>query len=237
MPFFMRYPFALLTLGLAGCSAGPTTDGTAKPPAAPLGTLADKNQPAATQPPAPRPATAQAPPPASKTDWPAPFALAPARLCARTATHPATIWMRPGAQAQQFGQLAVGDHVQLAARTADGWVGFNPGSAQAANVGIFRLRWVRAVAAFAPGDSCARLPLVVAPPPAGCLLMAARALPVRQQPAAGATVVSTIPAGSYAQVAGWPGSRAGNWVEVLVPGHATHGYVAAADASFSGPCR
>ena len=32
-------------------------------------------------------------------------------------------------------------HVITEGRTADGWLGFDPGVAQAANVGIFRLRW------------------------------------------------------------------------------------------------
>jgi hypothetical protein len=45
------------------------------------------------------------------------------------------------------------------ARTADGWYGFDPGVAQAANVGLYRLWWVRDSISFTP--SCAGdIPLV-----------------------------------------------------------------------------
>lgn len=230
----MRYSFALLAVALAGCSYGndankpPTSDGL---PPVPISRTDDGKSP---QP--PQPATASNPTAATDVNtWPEPFVPVQSVLCTRTATKAATSTMRPAADAPKFGQLTVGDKVQLAARTADGWVGFEPGTAQAANVGIFRLRWVRAAEAFAPGDSCSLLPLVTAPP-AGCLLMAARATPVRQQPAAGATLLSTIPAGSYAQVVKPAASKPGGWVEVVVPGRTAPGYVAGADVNFSGPC-
>lgn len=223
----MRCSFVLLALGLAGCSSGTPPASTAPADTAPLGTAADKAVSATTAP-SPAPATAK------PVSWPAPFTPAAGSLCRRVAARGATIRMRPAADAAQFGQLTVGDQVRLAARTADGWVGFSPGSAQAANVGVFRLRWVRATEAFAPGDSCAQLPLVIAPP-AGCLLMAARALPVRAQPAATAPLLSTIPAGSYAQIA--RATKPGTWVAVVVPGQRAPGYVAGADANFSGPCQ
>lgn len=231
----MRYSFALLALALAGCSYGndankpPTSDSLPPVPVS----KADDNQ----SPMPPQPATAAAPDTVARgATWPAPFAPAEGSSCTRVATRAATIRMRPAAGADQFGQLAVGDKVALAARTADGWVGFSPHTAQAANVGIFRLRWVRASEAFAAGDSCAQLPLVAAPP-AGCLLMAARAMAVREQPAAGAALLSAIPAGSYAQVVKLGASQPGGWVEVMVPGRVVHGYVAGANANFSGPCR
>lgn len=231
----MRYSFALLAVALAGCSYGnnantpPTSDGL---PPVPISKADDNKSPMP-----PEPATATAPDTvAAGATWPAAFAPAAGSSCTRVATRAATIRMRPAAGADQFGQLAVGDKVMLAARTADGWVGFNPQTAQAANVGIFRLRWVQASEAFGPGDNCPQLPLVAAPP-AGCLLMAARATPVRQQPAAGAMQLSTIPAGSYAQVVKSAASQPGGWVEVLVPGRTVHGYVAGADANFSGPCQ
>lgn len=123
----------------------------------------------------------------------------------------------------------------LAAQTTDGWVGFNPGTAQAANVGIFRLRWVRAYEAFGLGKSCGQLPVVQAPP-LGCLLMAQHATTVRRQPASGAAPLSTIPTGSYAQVVKSAVGPA-KWLAVLVPGQSVPGYVALADANLTGDCQ
>ena len=234
----MRSYLALLGLALAACSSNSTTpaerpDNLGKPATTPLGTTADKATPA-TRPVAPAPATAEVPAPTTLPTWPAPFKAA-ATGCSRVATRAATILARPVAGANKFGQLAVGDKVSLLARTADGWVGFDPGSAQAGNVGILRLRWVRASEAFGPGAKCPPLPLVQAPP-LGCLLMAARATPVHPRPAPGTARLSTIPAGSYAQVV-TAAVGPGKWAEVLVPGTIIHGYVAQGDLSFSGNCQ
>jgi hypothetical protein len=135
----------------------------------------------------------------SMVDWPVPFRPDAGRQCVRRAQRPVAVYQRPAAGAAKFGQLAAGEAVSLAARTADGWVGFDPATAQATNVGIFRLRWVRAADAFGPADSCARLPLVAAPPP-GCLLIATHPVPVRVEPAPDMFIEFTIPAGSYARV-------------------------------------
>ncbi|OON70780.1 hypothetical protein B0919_01855 [Hymenobacter sp. CRA2] len=166
--------------------------------------------------------------------WPEAFVPSADRLCPRTAAQPVRIYQRPNASATIFGQLAAGERVTLAARTADGWVGFDPGTAQAANVGIFRLRWVRAADAFGGADGCT-LPLVTAPP-IGCLLMAGRAVPVRAAASATAEVLSTIPAGSYAQVLRQVPVGAAQWAEVTVPGRQEPGYVAPDDVNLSGPC-
>lgn len=246
----MRSLSLLLGLALAACSSGPdATTGSAaetdsgsirsridnlnKPSVTPLGS-ADDRQLSADRTGAPMPATAEAPLAADgPTTWPAPFE--PTRgTCTRVATRAATILTRPRSGAPKFGQLTVGDRLALVARTADGWVGFSPGSAQAGNSGIFRLRWVRATEAFAPGDSCTQLPLVQAPP-LGCLLMAQHPVVVHEQPAAGASVLSTIPRNSYARVV-QASSGHDKWLEIVVPGRSVHGYVAPADASLSGDC-
>ncbi|NML65498.1 hypothetical protein HHL22_09810 [Hymenobacter sp. RP-2-7] len=231
----MRFYLPLLALAVLGCTANTNPNDTplGTAPAAPAPAMpatpavADSNQPASAR------NTVAAP---QGVAWPMPFAPAAGLGCTRVAKRAVTIRMRPGAGAAQFGQLAVGDKVRLAARTADGWVGFNPGTAQAANVGIFRLRWVRASEAFAPSDSCARLPVVQAPPPLCCLLMAARATPVHPHPAPSTARLSIIPAGSYAQVVK-TAVGPGKWTEVLVPGSTAHGYVAPGDVNFSGDCQ
>jgi hypothetical protein len=53
-----------------------------------------------------------------------------------------TVFQRPGIKADIFGFLNSGDSVIGLARSSNGWVGFDPGIAQAANLGVFRLRWV-----------------------------------------------------------------------------------------------
>ena len=247
----MRSFLLLLGLGLAACSSGPGADTTSsaatdsgsirsridnlnKPAITPLGSAADR-QLSADRAGAPMPATAEAPPPTSGLNtWPAPFEPT-SSTCTRVATRAATILTRPRAGAPKFGQLTVGDHLALVARTADGWVGFNPHSAQAGNSGIFRLRWVRATEAFAPGDSCTQLPVVQAPP-LGCLLMAQQPIIVHQQPASGASVLGTIPRNSYAQVVSTSIGR-DKWLEIVVPGRPVHGYVAQTDANLNGDCR
>ncbi|RYY20160.1 MAG: SH3 domain-containing protein [Cytophagaceae bacterium] len=206
-----------LAAGLASCHA--SSDSV--PATAPTGASA----PAAGAPPAAAPDSVAAAP-----GWPAPFAPAAGSSCPRTVRQGATIRTRPAAGAPAFG-LASDESIQVLARTASGWVGFDPHTAQAANVGIFRLRWV-APADLTAGPACPAVPLVAAPP-AGCLLMAGQAVLVRAQPAANSPVVSTIPAGSYAEVVR-PGST---WVQVRVPGRPQPGYVAQADVSFTGPCQ
>ena len=218
------YPAFLLQLALLSCS-GPS-DSTTDTAAAPSATL---QAPSTTADTAAPPAADVAPGPG----WPAAFASQAGRTCARVTAQPATLYRRPATDAPRFGQTAAGEKLTLLARTADGWVGFDPSVAQAANVGIFRLRWLPQ-SALAPGADCADLPLVTAPP-AGCLLMASHPVPVRAQPAAGAAVLSTIPTGSYAQVS--VADVTGGWLKVTVPGQAQPGYVAEADINFSGECR
>lgn len=163
-------------------------------------------------------------------DWPLPFRPDVAQLCAQTARTRVVIYQRPSASAPKFGQLAAGETVKLAARTADGWVGFDPATAQAANVGLLRLRWVRATEAFSAPSVCAQLPVVALP--TGCLLMAAEPVVVRAEQRAGSAVLSTIPAGSYARVE----ARHDGWLRITVPGQGVPGFVAAAAANLNGPC-
>lgn len=181
------------------------------------------------------PADSDAPAPAGAAgvgaDWPAAFQPDAASLCARTAKTQTVIYQRPAGSAPKFGQLAAGETVKLAARTADGWVGFDPATAQAANVGLLRLRWVRAADAFGTADVCAQLPVVALP--TGCLLMAARPVAVRAEQRAGSAVLSTIPAGSYAHVE----AQHNGWLRVTVPGQREPGFVSVASANLNGPCQ
>ena len=144
--------------------------------------------------------------------------------CTAEATEPAVVAMRPHS-GERFGQLDPGTSVEITARSRDGWLGFDPGVAQAANVGPFRLRWVEPSQVVTRGD-CARVPEVWAPPPGVCFEMPMEDAIVREAPRADATAVLTLHAGDFAALvergqewakidlgAGNTGSHAIGWIE------------------------
>ena len=62
--------------------------------------------------------------------------------CTFKANVPTTAYRLPDATSDVFGTLP-GDEFEALARTADGWVGFDPGIAQAGNIGLAHHRWVQ----------------------------------------------------------------------------------------------
>jgi hypothetical protein len=75
---------------------------------------------------------------------------APAGPCGFTANVSLTAYRTPDATSSVFGTISSGDSFEVMARTADGWVGFDPGVAQAGNVGLARNRWVQLNASLSP---------------------------------------------------------------------------------------
>lgn len=225
----LRSSFCLLSnYLLLACSSQQAADITTSPVAGSATSPAGSANLAAT----PAPASVSR----TTVNWPVPFTSIASLQCVRVATRLAIIYSLPIAATSHFGQLAKGEKVTLAVRTATGWVGFDPGTAQAANVGIFRLRWVRTADAFgADSADCAHLPVVVAPS-AGCVLMADHPIAVRARPAASAVLLSTIPMGSYARIRPQTNAVKG-WITIDLPGQTTPGYVAEADINLTGPCR
>ena len=67
--------------------------------------------------------------------------------CWVTTTQGQTAYRESWLKADVFGTASAGDQTLALARTNDGWIGFDPGVAQAGNVGRTRLRW------YAPGTS------------------------------------------------------------------------------------
>ena len=63
--------------------------------------------------------------------------------CTFTANMPVTAYRLPDSSSDVFGTMSTGDIFEVLARTADGWFGFDPGVAQAGNVGLARHRWVQ----------------------------------------------------------------------------------------------
>lgn len=62
--------------------------------------------------------------------------------CALTANVPVTVYRLPDSASDIFGTMPAGETYEILAQTAEGWLGFDPGVAQAGNVGLARLRWV-----------------------------------------------------------------------------------------------
>ncbi len=146
------------------------------------------------------------------------------------------VYERPSIAAGLFGTLSPGDRMPVAAHTADGWFGFDPGVAQAANVGVFRNRWVEWGAAFHLEGACGGLPLVVGPPPGICFLMASTDTPVYASADTSSAVIATIHLGDYARAIG----RATGWFKVDLSvgsvGIAQQGWITEALANLNGPC-
>jgi hypothetical protein len=156
--------------------------------------------------------------------------------CEIVADGTAAIYQRPDISSGLFGTFAAGDRVPAAAYTADGWIGFEPGVAQAANVGVFRDRWVQWGEAFHLEGSCRALPLVVGPPAGICFLMIFEETPVYESPDASSAVIATLQLGDYVEAIG----RRTGWFEAdLGVGSANideQGWIAGAQANLNGPC-
>lgn len=70
------------------------------------------------------------------------FPQDPSVPCEFTANIPLTVYRLPDDSSEVFGILPAGETHEILARTADGWLGFDPGVAQAGNVGLAHHRWV-----------------------------------------------------------------------------------------------
>jgi hypothetical protein len=146
------------------------------------------------------------------------------------------VYQRPFPDANVFGVLASGESIQPAALTADGWIGFDPGTAQAANVGVFRLRWVPPGETTSFEGDCLALPVVVGPPVGVCFLMAMEQITVYAAPDSTSGEVATLQSEDYAAVLG----RFESWLQVDLAesslGLDLPGWVIGEFANFNGPC-
>jgi hypothetical protein len=158
---------------------------------------------------------------------------APCELVAESAV---TVYERPDVSAEVFGTMPPDLRVRVAARTADGWLCFDPAVAQAANVGVFRVRWV-------PGDSALRLEgrcdsvgEVVGPPSGICFTMPMEEVQVRADADPACEVITTLSYGEYAAVVG----RHDGWAQVDLglgnSGMDATGWVLESTLNLNGPC-
>jgi hypothetical protein len=112
------------------------------------------------------------------------------------------IYNRPSAASDVFGTFGPGDTFHASARTADGFYGFEPGSAQAGNVGIFRLRWVLKTVDVTASPGCASLPIVVAPIAGICYAMMMGDTPIYSSADAASALLTTMHMNDYAMITG-----------------------------------
>jgi len=163
----------------------------------------------------------------------------PAGPCQIVSADPGAIaYTRPSTEAQEFADMANADFpTDVGARTADGWLGFDPHVAQAANIGVFRFRWVQESQVTTTGN-CAGVPEVVGPLPDVCYFQPMGDTPVYTLADNTSAVITTMAAGQYAQILGQ--TAAGDWVKIDLnvgnTGINQQGWVEEASLNVNGPC-
>lgn len=70
--------------------------------------------------------------------------------CSFSAHESLTVHRLPDGDSDVFGTMAAGETHAALAWTETGWLGFDPGVAQAANIGLARYRWVQLDASVSP---------------------------------------------------------------------------------------
>lgn len=115
-----------------------------------------------------------------------------------TAIDSLEIYYRPHLNSTAWSTIIPGDSLLLEVRTETGWLGFDPGVAQAANTCSFRYRWL-------PPDENIEsdsLPVVWAPKPDVSYAMTEMDTPVYPDQDTTSTPLTVIPANSAASIEG-----------------------------------
>jgi len=161
----------------------------------------------------------------------------PSGPCNISTANPVDIYQRPSAASDVFSTFTSSDTAQPTAKTADGFYGFEPGTAQAGNVGLFRLRWVLKTIDVTLSPGCASLPTVVAPIAGICYAMMIEDTSIFSNPDTTSALVTTMHKNDYAMITAHnPG-----WftldLNVASPSMDTLGYLEENKlGGFNGPC-
>jgi hypothetical protein len=219
----------IFTLLLLGCNF---PAGLPSPTEAEL--LPPTHTPARAEPPPLRPTQTESAP---ITTAPPQIDTPPASPCTLSAISDVPAYFRPSIESGVFGTFSAGMSVEAIARTADGWIGFEPGVAQAANTGIFRLRWVQDSANVSLSGACAELPVVEGPPTGICFTMPMGDTPVYEEADLASSLVTTLTVEEYAAVTG---RTLDNWYRLdLAIGNTSSnrvGWMEGAAINLNGPC-
>ncbi len=104
-----------------------------------------------------------------------------------------TVFTRPDSSATFMVMLAPRDRVILSGRTVDGWLGFDPGVAQAANIGSFRLRWISGDSRYLTDGVLSSVPVVWGPQAGITYAMIYETSPLYSEPDSNSAVVDSVP--------------------------------------------
>lgn len=156
------------------------------------------------------------------------------RYCCPAVVKDSTVaYMRPDTLSMIFASLSPGDSVQAVAWSESGWLGFEPGVAQAANTGSFRYRWIPPSVRFVILGDPDQLPVVWTPDTGTSYAMVNWVTPVYLEPDTMSAVLDSLQAEDAAAIL----SRQGDWLLVdpsLGPsGHGPTGWVNLRNISIS----
>jgi hypothetical protein len=169
---------------------------------------------------------------------PAPLPPVPGS-CTFTATDTVTIYRLPDFASNVFSTVGAGFSLPLNSQTADGWLGFDPGYAQAGNIGPFHNRWIPPDAPVNLSSGCSALPVVWGPPAGVCFVTPGGAtINIFAQPDTSSTIAGLLHAYDFGAVLGNLASM--DWVKIdLAPsntGQAVTGWVQQDHVFFQGSC-
>ena len=144
------------------------------------------------------------------------------------------VFSRPDSAAPLMIRLGPRTQVIISGKTVDGWLGFDPGVAQAANTGSFRLRWIPGDGEFVIDGELSDVPLVWGPPPGVTFAMIYQASPLYSEPDSISAIVDTIPSSSVAGII----FRTDDWylldLNIGPLGQDIEGWIESEDVSVSG---
>ncbi len=144
------------------------------------------------------------------TNAPAPAATSPSGPCRFEALRVYSIYRYPSTSAQVFSTFSTGDEVFPTHRTANGFYGFDPGTAQAGSVGIFRLRWFLKTSYIPSSGDCGSLPVVTGPMAEICYVVLNADTPLYANDDSGSAVIGNLSEGDYVMQL----SSGSSWVNV-----------------------
>ncbi|HEY48353.1 MAG TPA: hypothetical protein G4O14_16425, partial [Anaerolineae bacterium] len=174
---------SLIVLILTACNGTPASPEASESPLAPAGT-----------------------PLPSKTPYV--MDISPVEPCYMNPSTDITSYLRPSLDSEVFDVIPIGMQLIVEARTEDGWVGFSPGIPQAANVGVFRHRWVPESEDLRLEGACEDLPIVEGPPVGVCFQMAMTDIPIYAESDPTSELITTLKSEDYVEVVG---QKDANW--------------------------
>ena len=157
--------------------------------------------------------------------------------CLATTAASVTTYTRPSLLADVFSTIPLPPDTPITSRSADGWLGFDPGVAQAANIGVFRLRWLPPDAMVTLTGGCAFVPVEPwVPEPGVCYQMSMGPVEVHTSANPTSTVSHTLMVGEFVAVMGRTPT---GWLFVdgnlgNVPG--VIGFIPELEMNANGPC-